>query len=366
LRRGLARRVLERSRGSLVSRPPGASYFSDDRSQHGGDMLRQALPADILNLHWVAGFVGYREFFRSLPYGFPVVWTLHDMNPFTGGCHHASDCRRFSEHCGCCPQLDSSDPRDFSNGSWERKRRAYDRVDKKRFCVITPSRWLAEEAKRSSLMSDFAIQVVPYGLDTDCFRPQGHEMARESLGVPPNAKVLLFVSHLLSNKYKGAALLVEMVERLRTIPDLFVLSIGLGTLPQELSVPGLSVSTLQTEGQVALAYNAADLFVLPTLQDNFPNTALEALACGLPVVAFEVGGVPEIVRDGRTGLLAKKGNVDGLAKAVESLLNDSERRRTMAANCRQIAVTEYALEVQVRRYVEVYASLIGERRKVAR
>lgn len=215
-------------------------------------------------------------------------------------------------------------------------------------------------------MSDFAIQVVPYGLDTDCFRPQGHEMARESLGVPPNAKVLLFVSHLLSNKYKGAALLVEMVERLRTIPDLFVLSIGLGTLPQELSVPGLSVSTLQTEGQVALAYNAADLFVLPTLQDNFPNTALEALACGLPVVAFEVGGVPEIVRDGRTGLLAKKGNVDGLAKAVESLLNDSERRRTMAANCRQIAVTEYALEVQVRRYVEVYASLIGERRKVAR
>lgn len=364
-RRGLSRRMLERSRGPLESRPPGASYFSDDRCQHGGDMLRQALSADVLNLHWVAGFVGYGEFFRALPYGFPVVWTLHDMNPFTGGCHHAADCRRFSERCGCCPQLGSSGPRDFSNGVWRRKRRAYDRVDQRRFLVVTPSRWLAEEAGRSSLMGNCAIQVVPYGLDTDCFRPQDKGMARKSLGVPPNAKVLLFVSHLLSNKYKGAALLVQMLERLKTMPNLFVLSVGQGALPGESGVPGLSVGSLQTEEQVALAYNAADLFVLPTLQDNFPNTALEALACGLPVVAFAVGGVPEIVREGCTGLLAEKSNVDSLRRMVESLLNDPERRRAMAANCRQIAVTEYALEVQARRYVELYESLIGERRDVA-
>jgi glycosyltransferase involved in cell wall biosynthesis len=357
--------LLARNQNPLKSRHVGASYFSDDRSQHGGDMLPQALPTDVLNLHWVAGFIGYREFFRALPSDLPAVWTLHDMNPFTGGCHHAANCRNFAEHCGCCPQLNSSEQRDFSNDVWVRKREAYDRVNPKAFRVVTPSRWLADEAKRSSLMENFSIHVIPYGLDTNCFRPQDQEVARKLLGVPPNAKVLLFVSHLLSNRHKGAALLVEVAERLRTIPGLFVLSIGQGTLPEQLPVPELSVASLQTDEQVALAYNAADLFVLPTLQDNFPNTALEALACGVPVVAFEVGGVPEIVRDGQTGLLVEKDNAVAFAGAVESLLNDPERRRNMSANCRHIAVNEYALELQALRYVELYTSLVEVRRDLA-
>jgi glycosyltransferase involved in cell wall biosynthesis len=358
VRRGISRRLLSRSRSSLDSRPAGASYFSDDRSQHGGDMLRQALPTDVINLHWVAGFIGYREFFRAIPSNLPMVWTLHDMNPFTGGCHHAGECRRFFEQCGMCPQLGSTDARDFSHQVWRRKHESFDRADRSRFCVVTPSRWMADEVKRSSLMGNFTVQVIPYSLDTDCFRPADRQTARRSLGIPPDAKVLLFVSHLLSNKYKGADLLVELAERLRTVSELFVLSVGQGTLPRESDVRGLSISTLQTEEQIAVAYNAADVFVLPTLQDNFPNTALEALACGVPVVAFNVGGVPEIVREGCTGMLAAKNDVEGLARAVTTLLNELQRREEMAVNCRRVAIAEYALDVQASRYVELYERLM--------
>jgi glycosyltransferase involved in cell wall biosynthesis len=115
---------------------------------------------------------------------------------------------------------------------------------------------------------------------------------------------------------------------------------------------------LEDEKFLSLAYSAADLFVLPTLQDNFPNTALESLSCGLPVVGFKVGGVPEIVREGCTGLLAEAGNSEALANAIESLLTDPGRRLEMAANCRRIAVEEYRLEIQARRYLELYASML--------
>ena len=360
LRRGLKRRIIERSQGALISRPAGASYFSDDRTQHGGDVLRQALPSDILHLHWIAHFIGYSDFFRRLPPRVPLVWTLHDMNPFTGGCHHAADCRNFFETCGCCPQLNSPSPDDFSNAAWRRKRRSYDRLNPNRFCVVTPSRWLADEAGRSALMSKFRINVIPYGLDTQRFQPRDRAKARELLGVPQHATVLLFVAQWLEDKYKGMPTLLQAIDRLKATPDLYLLILGRGQSLAGCPLPNISLGPISDEESLSFAYSAADLFLLPTLQDNFPNTALEALACGLPVVGSRVGGVPEIVRDGCTGVLFERANAEALANAVEKLLQDPDRRRQMSANCRRVAEQEYALEVQARCYLALYESILSE------
>jgi glycosyltransferase involved in cell wall biosynthesis len=363
LRRGVRRRLIERSQKSLESRPPGASYFTDDRNQHGSDVLRQALPTDILHLHWIARFIGYTDFFRRLPPRLPLVWTLHDMNPFTGGCHHAGDCRNFFESCGNCPQLGSPSPHDFSSAIWKRKRRSYARLEPSRVAIITPSQWLAGEAKLSALMGHLPINVIPYGVDTQTFQPRGRAKAREVLGVPPHATVLLFVAQWMEDKYKGMPTLLQAIDRLKASPDLCLLTIGRGEPLQDCPLPNISLGAISDEERLSFVYSAADMFLLPTLQDNFPNTALEALACGLPVIGSKVGGVPEIVRDGLTGLLVEPANPQALASAIAELVGNPERRKEMSANCRRIAVQEYALEVQARRYVELYATLLGVGRR---
>jgi glycosyltransferase involved in cell wall biosynthesis len=364
LRRGLSRRLIERTQAPLDTPPADAGYFSDDRCQHGGDMLRQALPADILHLHWVAHFIGYSEFFRRLPAGMPVVWTLHDMNPFTGGCHHAADCQNFCERCGDCPQLSSPSPRDFSNDVWKRKRRSYAHVYPGRFSIVTPSRWLSGKAKKSSLMGALPVNVIPYGLNTETFRPRDKTEARRQLGVPLDATVLLFVSQWLRDRNKGMPTLLAALERLKGNMSLLLLSIGRGELA-DCPVPHMPLGSVDDEERLAVAYNAADLFLIPSVQDNFPNTALEALASGLPSVGSRVGGVPEIVREGSTGSLADVGDADAFAGAIAQLLSSPERLHEMSMQCRRIAVEEYALEVQAKRYVEVYQSALEASRMVS-
>jgi glycosyltransferase involved in cell wall biosynthesis len=361
LRRISRRFFLRQSRKFHYSRRPvDWNLFTDDRSEHAADILRQVPPTDVLNLHWIPGLFDYRSFFRRIPKALPIVWTLHDMNPFTGGCHYAGDCRRFLDSCGDCPQLVSSNVQDISRAIWKRKREAYGFLRSDRFNIVTPSRWLAGEAGESGLMKGFSANVIPYGLDTHVFQPREKSIARDLLNVPSEAKVLLFIAQHVGVSYKGLSTLVEAIGRLEKIPNLFLLILGNGQFPSQSAVSRMSLGFVKEERLVSLAYSAADLFVLPTLRDNLPNTALEAMACGLPIVAFETGGVPEIVRHESTGLLVTPSDTAGLAKAIENLLSDCGRRQRMAENSRRIAVEEYALEVQARRYASLYTSLVNQ------
>jgi glycosyltransferase involved in cell wall biosynthesis len=361
LRRIVKRRFLRYSRKPLTSRPAGSTFMSDDRSEHSADVLHQVPPSDILNLHWVAGFIDYRGFFRQLPPNLPIVWTLHDMNPFTGGCHFDGGCGKFNEHCGACPQMNSSKSDDFSAQVWKRKKEAFaplgGNAGANRMQIVTPSRWLAAQVKKSSLFGHLPVTVIPLGLDTNRFQPRNRDLARQLFEIPTEAKVVLFLADWANEKRKGLDLLLEAIRGLRDIPDLYVFAVGRNLSSKVLDVCRKMINYVRDDLTLSLVYSTADVFVLPSLEDNLPLTALEALSCGVPTVAFSVGGIPDVVRDGATGTLVPPGDVHALRNAIASLLNDPQRRARMAEESRRIAIQEYKLDVQARRYMALYESI---------
>lgn len=361
LRRGIKKRYMARGQASLArGRGRGASLFSDDRSPNNADVLGQLLPTDILNLHWVAGFFDYRDFFRKLPAHLPVVWTLHDMNPFTGGCHFDGECGKFAARCGACPQLASNDPSDLSAQVWKRKREAFSSLrSTERFHLVTPSRWLQGEVSRSTLMSKFRCTVIPNALDTEQFQPRERGAARKLLGIPVDSAVILFLADWAGEKRKGFDLLVEALKPFRNDRRVFLLAAGRELPAHDLGPQLVTTGYLTGEKQLSWVYSAADVFVLPSLQDNLPNTALEALACGVPVVGFDVGGIPEIVREGETGLLVRAKDVAGLRAAITSVVENKDARVRMSEAGRRYAVENYGLEIQARRYLELYTELLA-------
>jgi glycosyltransferase involved in cell wall biosynthesis len=358
LRRDLRRERIKRSFESYrTSRPGGLEPFSDDRTHFGSNVLRQLSPCSVIHLHWIAGFIDYQALRTVIRRKAAVVWTFHDMNPFTGGCHYDDGCGRWRESCGACPQLGSTDPEDLSYKIWQRKREIFSRIDPGHLSLVAPSRWLAGEVKRSSLLGKFSVSVIPYGLDTDVFTPQQQCIARDVLGVPANARTILFVSDSLSTRRKGMDILTRALREMLPAQNLFFLSLGSDAPQMDIPIPHLHLDYVKNDQQLALVYSAADVLVLPSVQDNLPNTALESLACGTPIIGFAVGGLPDIVRHGVNGLLVPAGDLVALVAAIKELLIAPARYREMSSSCRRVAVEEYSLEIQARRYIELYNQL---------
>ena len=358
VRRWRIRRDFERYR---VTRPDWPERFSDDRAwQDWGDEVRLD-SYDVVNLHWIGGLLDHESFFRSIPQKTPVVWTLHDMNVFTGGCHYDAGCGKYMQSCGACPQLGSTRESDLSRDIWARKQQLFSRVDTQRLRFVTPSRWLAAEIRNSSVLGDrFPVSVIPYGVDAHEFAPRDRSAARDVLGIPRDARVILFLAYSLDAERKGFRILTEALERLSSADgNVFVLSVGAGGAPDRLGGPNLHLGKITQFRLLSMVYSAADLFVIPSLQDNLPSTVLEAMACGTPVVGFDVGGVPDMVRPGVSGALAPVGDANGLAATISGLLADDAERRRMSEECRRLAVTEYAMELYVNRYVTLYREEMG-------
>lgn len=363
IRRELRRQSLTRSiEGYRTTAPAGLSFLADDRSVYGADPWRNLPENDLIQLHWILGFLDYSSFFRSLPLGKPVVWTMHGMDPMTGGCCYDNGCGRFAEECGACPQLGSHSASDLTHQVWQRKRDVYCKLGATQLHVVTPSRWLSDEVQRSSLLKRFTCTVIPNAVDTEIFAPRDRAVAREVVGAPQDARVVLFVADGLHVPRKGLHLLAEALTGIEKKIGIFLISLGPGQPPTLDGIPGLQVDSINSDRFLSFVYSAADLFVVPSLQDNLPNTVLESFACGTPVVGFAVGGIPDLVRPGLTGLLAKPRDPLDLRRAILELLSDGERLRNLAGTCRRIACEEYSLEIQARRYEIIYREM-AERSK---
>jgi len=365
---GLVARARSRIRREVIardfsqyraSRPLGYEIFSDDRSRFQRTMVAQIPRCDVVNLHWVAGMLDYASFFPLMTPRTPVVWTLHDMNAFTGGCHYDDGCGRFTRSCGLCPQLGSTSERDLSRAIWERKKQAILAAKTGHLRVVTPSRWLAEEAGKSTLLSGVKVEVIPYGLDLDVFAPRDKAYSRDLLGIPQDARVVLFLADVVDNRRKGFSVLLEALPHCaKSTEKLLLVSLGKKPPQADGHVPWLHLDSIHEDRLLSTAYSAADLLVLPSLQDNLANTILEAMACGVPVVSFDSGGTPDMVRPGLTGQLVPAFDVYALAAAIMKLLNAPALLKKMSAHCRRVALAEYSLTLQAQRYAELYKAFL--------
>jgi glycosyltransferase involved in cell wall biosynthesis len=340
------------------SEPAGFEKFSHHRAELGADLVREFPAADILHLHWIADYLDYGPFFRAAPAGQRFVWTLHDMNPFTGGCHYDADCGRFTMMCGACPQLGSTEERDLSREIWSGKRRALAGLSDDSLHVVADSYWLQRESRNSSLLGRFRSSTVHYGLDTDVFRPRERRSVRKELGLSENSRVLLFVADSVANRRKGFSKLLQALDFVDPIPGLHLVSIGQNAPSMPLSVPHLHIDSVRDDDRLARIYSAADLFVIPSLQEAYGQTALEAMACGTPAVGFDAGGIPEVIRDGETGAIVPTGDFERLGSVIRALLADLPLLERMGRRARQIVEQEHGLTTQAARYRSLYEELM--------
>lgn len=337
---------------------PDGMLFTLDWTLLGGLPLAQLPPADLHHLHWVADFIDFNSLARMARRA-PLVWTFHDMNAFTGGCHYDEGCGRFAEQCGACPSMRSDDPHDVTFRVIQRKARALLKIPASRLVVVTPSEWLAGEVRRSHLFGRFTTRVIPNGIGLDVFRPVDRVAIRQRMGFSSKNRVVLFVADRLRDSRKGWSLLLQALTPLLSQSHIRVLTIGEGDTTT-LSGPSYHhLGRLADSAAIRDAYNAADVFVIPTLQDNFPNTVIEALACGTPVVGFATGGVIDAVEQGECGLLAPTGDVAGLTACLQTILSDDARRSAMRVAARDRAVARYGVACQASTHRALYEEMLG-------
>ena len=320
--------------------------------------VREMQP-DLVHLHWLgAGALSVGQL-RHL--GVPIVWTLHDMWPITGGCHYAGSCAGYVDQCGHCPQLGSHRGGDLSRWTMRRKHRAWRALA---LTAVAPSQWLADSARRSSLFRDRDVRVIRNPLDLERWRPVDAQFARRVLGLPDGPVLLFAAARGLMAPYKGGECLLDVLRALHASGQRFTLALMGGGETVHAALTGFAVHHLgnfHDEVSRVLAYSAADLTVHVAEQDNLPNTIAESMACGTPVAAFRVGGVPEMIGDRSDGILVAPGGGAAMADALAWYLTDADRD-AMSAAARERAEAEYAQDVVARAYADLYVELLRDAR----
>jgi glycosyltransferase involved in cell wall biosynthesis len=325
--------------------------------------LPQVRGADIINLHWVARYQSLPTLQKLFALGKPVVWTLHDQWAFTGGCHYTAGCERYREDCAVCPQL-ADDPFDLT-AAVLKDRLGY--FKNGNLTIVTPSRWMAGCARESRLFKDLRVEVIPNSLETDFFRPLPKSEAKMKLGLKPEMITVLFGATDVKEKRKGFQTLLSAirccsgdprVQELTAAGRFKILCFGSpGDDLQAVGIPVVPLGFLDTEEKIRLVYAASDLFILPSLQDNLPNTVLEAMSCGTPVIGSKVGGIPDMIQDGVSGYLVEPNDSQELAETIVSVIFETGRLERMGRSCRQQVEAEYKLSTQAKRYLALYQEL---------
>lgn len=352
------------SEGLDVLRAPGFIPFHTGRAVAGPALERAVHDADVVNLHWVRALVDWQTFFASRPRRQAVVWTLHDMHPFTGGCHYAAACDGFARTCGACPVLNSPPGRadDLSTRVQRRKVAALRAFSGAALHIVSPSRWLADQAARSTVFAGLPVSVIPYGLDTVRFHPGvDGAAARHALEIGPDTTVILFVAQAVTDRRKGLDVLDAALGRLAPRNDVLILVVGDGTFPFTGGWPARHIGPVADPAALARLYALADLTVVPSREDNLPNTVLESLASGTAVLGSRIGGIADMITDGENGALAPPDDIPAWSAALDRLLADPETLAAMGRRGRARAERDHALSVQARRYLDLYGQLLDRR-----
>ena len=342
------------------------NLFQVDIANAGTDITRMEAfkQADVIHLHWVnQGFLSLGDMERIMASGKPVVMTMHDQWYFTGICHYSGDCDKYQTQCSHCPMLTGGGiGTDLARRVYDRKRTIY---SLKPMAFVGCSRWMADLARKSPLTQGHLVTNIPNAIDTDVFTPMDQAAAREHHALPADKRLLLFGAQRITDERKGFRYLKEACEHLvKNHPELasqmgvVVLGGDAETVKLALPLPVYTVGYLSNEAEIAQLYNAVDLFVTPSLQDNLPNTIVEAMSCGTPCVGFNVGGIPEMISHEQDGYVARYRDSQDFAHGIIWCLDDS-RQATLRQKARADALNTYSESAVASRYQEIYRSLLG-------
>ena len=322
--------------------------------------------ADIIHLHWVNhGFLDPKHIAQIAKLNKPVVWTFHDSNAFTGGCHVRYTCDHYMRQCGNCPLLINAADDDISHQIWQQKKDAYKELD---FAIAAPSSWMQKSVQASSLMQGKAVHHIPNTLETDVFKPANKLEAKQKAGLPTDK--FIFLSGFMPSRkdlHKGTQYLLESMEllkqRLGTGADKVELVVfgnrgteGVPDFPFKTSFLG----TINNDEQLAQYYAAADAFLIPSLEDNLPYTVMESLACGTPVIAFTTGGIPDMVQHEYNGYLATYRSAESFADGMEWIIKYPNKKQ-LQQQARQTIIDRFSETVIAKKHIEVYQGLLHQK-----
>ncbi|MBO4810960.1 MAG: glycosyltransferase family 4 protein [Prevotella sp.] len=342
--------------------------FEIDIANSGSDITR--LPAfreaDVIHLHWVnQGMLSLSDIRRILLSGKPVVWTMHDLWPATAICHYARGCRRYSNHCQICPLLPGGgSANDLAARTWSRKEQM---LNQGSIAFVACSRWLEGEAKKSALLRGHLITSIPNAIDTRIYRPQSRSEARSALQLPQEGNVILFVSQRVTDERKGISFFIDALHQLvdqhpelKENTSVAILGGHADEVAQQLPLPAHALGYIADEHQIVNVYNAADVFVTPSLEDNLPNTIMEAMACGVPCVGFRVGGIPEMIDHQQNGFLVEPRNSSQLASGMAWVLCHPNRQELQQHAVKKV-MHSYSQQSVALRYIELYQQTLAQK-----
>lgn len=311
---------------------------------------------DIVHIHWIcSGMIPITDLAKI---NAPIVWNLHDMWAFTGGCHYDNHCEGYKNKCGNCPVLQSKKENDLSRKVHELKSKTYAMMN--HLTVVGSSQWITKCAKESTLLKDKRFVTLPNCINTDLFKAIDQNVARDVFGIPKNKKVILFgAMNALGDPRKGAKALFEAINLLDVDNAVFV--IAGSSKPKEslnLKCPVYFIPPLSDEVSLALMYNVADVMIVPSLQENLANSVVESLSCAVPVVAFDVGGNKDMIDHKENGYLARVSDATDLAHGIEWVLSN-KGAKGLAMNARAKVMSAFDAKVVSKQYIDLYKRVLG-------
>lgn len=342
------------------------NLFAVDIANTGTDItkLHEFVQADIIHLHWInQGMLSLNDIDKILKSGKPIVWTMHDMWPFTGICHYARKCSKYEEKCHNCGLLLKPHKRDLSYKVFKKKQKIFADAD---ITFVACSHWLEEMAKNSALIGKHKITSIPNPINTNMFMPRNKRQAREKLNLPQDKELLLFGSVKITDKRKGIDYLIEACKILTQNNPELSKKLGvviLGAHPEQYSslfpFPIYTMNYVKNERELVDIYNAVDIYVTPSLQDNLPNTIVEAMSCGIPCVGFQTGGIPQMIDHLHNGYVAEYKSASDLANGIKWVLTDGDYQ-TLSEEAYRKAVNSYSESIVAHQYIRIYNKITGK------
>ena len=314
----------------------------------------------LLHLHWVNSMIDIPSFFESIPKTVPIVWTLHDFNTFTGGCHYPNACKNYETVCKNCVQLGAVGQANFA---FQNQQIKYKSLKDKNLHIVTPSYWLQKEAEKSSVLAHAkSFHTISNGIDLEEFKPLNKQDCRKILDISQDDFVICFGAEKLDTTRKGLQYLWETLRILMT-KNLKITLLLFGKnffVPQEFNktVNICYVGEVNKSVFQRIIYSAADVFVLPSLEDNQPLTCIESMSCGTPVLAFHTGGLPEMVLNHETGFTVALGNAQDLVDKICYLYNNPEITKQLSKQARNFAIQNFDVLQQAKKHWELYERIL--------